>query len=61
MTKLFGVRVDVEMLFDVINLHFDYFIPVEVIGDGGLADGDFINGGGEGFSAKLGELGWGGI
>lgn len=31
-----------------------------MIGDSGLADGDFINGGGEGFSAKLGELGWGG-
>ena len=30
-----------------------------MIGDSGLADGDFINGGGEGFSAKLGELGWG--
>ena len=49
------------MLFDVINLYFDYFIPIEVIGDGGLADGDFINGGGEGFSAKFGELVWEGI
>lgn len=49
------------MLFDVINLHFDCFITVEVIGDGGLADDYFINGGGEGFSAKLGELGWEGI
>ena len=61
MTRLFGVRVDAEMLFGIINLHFNYFITIEVVCDGGLADGDFVNGGGEGFSAKLGELIWEGI